>query len=618
MNQRWVVVATLLALVVLCGVLYAPALRVGFLADDLFQISMLEGLFGHYSPAHLYAFAPEDPVSTAAHVQRGSLPWWTNPQFRFVMVRPLSSLLLAFDHWAWPRQPIAHHLHSAVWFLAGLGCAFALIRRTMGVGVAVAAVAFFAVDETMAWMVAWLANRCALVCTAFALLALLVRVRTSEQQDPDSGSRWRWRLGELLLWLGAFSGGEYAVGGVAYLGAYSLVGDPRPLRSRLVAMWPAFVALGGFASAYFLLRGGVYGGTTYVDPFGETGRFIEAASHRVPRMFGEVWINMAGESERFWLRYEDSGLSAAVMPPDIEDLDVQAWRHGAFSVLGSAALVVSIWWLARPYWSARERRTLRWMMLGSTLSLLPIAAIPPATRALLLPNLGAAVFVGAATVAAVRAWRAPPEHSNWRRALLAVVASGATYLHGVREFGYAREQIDALLGAQAAYARYYQSEALGQLDLRGKHVVVIATPGLVTGIHGISMMNVLGMPRPKTWHVLGMGPRPYTLRRVAARKLELGSVGGAMHLTPQEVLFRNPADAMRKGESVDAGLFTAKVLNDRGGIGPGSVLFRFRWRLEDPRLIFLEVGPDGLRPFSVPPVGKTVAIPPPALPNGAG
>lgn len=610
MTQRHALWGAFAAIAVVCGVLYFPGLDAGFLADDLFQISMLERRMGSYSIAHLYAFAPGDAATNAAHVQRGSLPWWTHPQFRFVMVRPLSSLLLAFDHFAFPRQPFAHHVHSAVWFVGVLSTGYILLRRLLGSWIATVAIGAFAVDETMTWMVAWLANRCALVCTVFAFTALWVHIRSA--RDPEA-FRGRGALLELLLWLCAFAGGEYAVGGVAYLGAFMLLGDTRSGKTRVVSMWPAVVALLVFVSAYIVLGGGVYGGTTYVDPFRETGQFFRVMGHRVPRMAGEVWSNWAGESERFWLRYAHSGLSERVMPPDIKDLGVQAYRHGAFAVVTTLAWVVPLWLMARRHWTSDERRAVRWLVLGSCFALLPISAIPPATRALMLPNFGAAAFVGASLVATVRAWRA--KDSVLRRGALAVLALLVVWLHFVREFGYTREHMDAILGAQRAYAQFYRNEAFAELDLQDKHVVVIATPGLVTGIHGVSMMHVLGMRAPKTWHVLGIGPRPYTLRRVGGRKLELSSVGGAMHQTPQEILFRNPYDALKKGDTVDAGLFNAKVLNDCNGAGPASVLFKFLWSLDDPRLVFVEVGPTGLRPFTLPSVGTLVPVPAPALPQ---
>jgi hypothetical protein len=609
MNERRALLLAFGVVALVCAVLYIPGLDAGYLADDLFQISMLEKRMGSYSVAHLYAFAPGDAATNAAHVQRGSLPWWTHPEFRFVMVRPLSSLLLSFDHFVAPRQAFVHHLHSALWFAGVLWMGYVLLRRVLNPWIAVVAIGSFAVDETMTWMIAWLANRCALVCTVFAFTALWVHIRSA--RDPQA-FRGRGQWLELVLWVGAFAGGEYAVGGVAYLGGYMLLGEQRDWKTRVLSMWPAAVALVAFVVTYILLGGGVYGGTTYVDPFRETAQFFTVMGHRVPRMAGEVWTNWAGESERFWLRYSESGLSERVMPSDIKDLGVQAYRHAAFAVATSLAWMVPTWVLARKYWSDEERRAIRWLVLGSVFALLPISAIPPATRALMLPNFGAAAFVGASLVALGRALR---DGKLQHRIGLSVMALAIVYLHFVREFGYTREHLDAILGAQRAYAQYYLNDAFTELDLRDKHVVVVSTPGLVTGIHGVSMMHVLGMQAPKTWHVLGIGPRPYTLRRISKRKLELSSVGGAMHQTPQEVLFRNAYDALGKDDTVDAGLFVATVLNDRQGTGPGSVLFRFRWSLDDPRIVVLEVGPDGLRPFELPAEGAVKPLSPPALPD---
>ena len=83
--------------VLVAVVVYWPAVHAGFLADDVYQIALVDGLLGPRSPWSLYTLFPADPQDIAAHVERGSLPWWTSPDFRFVQVRPLSSLLLALE-----------------------------------------------------------------------------------------------------------------------------------------------------------------------------------------------------------------------------------------------------------------------------------------------------------------------------------------------------------------------------------------------------------------------------------------------------------------------------------------------------------------------------------------
>lgn len=617
--RRRIVWVWAVSLALMMAWVFGDALDVGFIADDLFQISMLEGLFGEVSIAHLYAFAPGDPGTNADHVARGSLPWWTHPEFRFVMLRPLSSLLLAFDHWLWPRQPFVQHLHSAIWVAVMLMVAFRLARATTTSFIAAAAVTTFAFDETMTWMLAWLANRCAIVCTTFALAALLVRVKddagfkAGRVSSPFASRRWL----ELLLWCLAFSGGEYAVGGVAYFVGYQLLGAPGGWRRRLVSLWPAAVALMIFAVVYIAIHGGVYGTTTYIDPLSEPGHFAKSALHRLPRMLGEVWLDMSGESDRFWFKYYEAGISDWVMPRDGSDLTTQAFRHARFAMVAVLGCVGGTWVFARRYLDAAERRTIRWLALGSVLSLIPMAAIPPATRSLLLPNFGAAVFVGAVLVAGFRAWRAhAPTWQHWlRRVGLSVIIGLIVSIQAYLETFYVQQFLQAMLDVQGAYAQFYRNGRFDELNLRDKHVVVVATPGLVSGIHGISMLNVLGYPTPRSWHVLGIGQRAYTLRVVGRRGIELAPVGGPMHFSPQEELFRSPAQALEAGDAVDAGLFRARVLSDFGGAGPGATVFRFKWELADPRLVFLQVGPDGLKPFEIPPKGKMIPIKPPKLPG---
>jgi len=155
----------------------------------------------------------------------------------------------------------------------------------------------------------------------------------------------------------------------------------------------------------------------------------------------------------------------------------------------------------------------------------------------------------------------------------------------------------------------------GTLSAKGKHVVVIGSPGLVTGLHSLWITHMLGRPMPATWHVLQIGERRLLVRRVDARTLEVSTVGAAMHDQPQETLFRPPPEALHAGDEVDAGSFRAKVVNERQGGGVVAVRFTFDRTLEDPSLVFLAGGPEGLAPFTLPAVGKAVAVAAPVLPG---
>lgn len=596
-------VAWVLIAVVSLG-LFGPALDVGFLADDLFQISMLEGGFGSHSPLDLYAYARPESDMIAARIRSGSLPWWTVESFRFAMFRPLSSALVAIDHTVFEDNAWAHHVHSLGWFFAALFAAYRLLSRVLDPWWATLAVGLWAVDETMVWMIGWLANRCALVCAVFGLMALTIHHRARTRRS-------RLSLWELGAWVLAFAGGEYALGAVAYLVAYELVVPTDGWKRRMWASSPAALVVALYSVGYVLGDYGVYGANTYIDPIRDPGPFLEALPHRLPRMLGEVWLNFAGEGERFWYRYQD--LAAWVMPKDGSDLSVQAWRHARFSLVVAVASVGLVGWSCWPSFQEHERRFVRWAALGSLLSMVPLAAVTPATRSLLFPNLGAAVVVAGFSLATLRAWRSGGG-SGLRKGVLTLGTLGFLWLHAAREARYCVEQVDALLEVRVRYRSLYQNPSFVALDLTGKHVVVIATPGLVTGIHGRSMLELFGRGQPETWHVLAMSQRPYLVRRSSPHAIELSSVGGPMHRSPQASLFRAKEDALRPGDTVDAGIFRATVLHERPGVGPDAVRFDFDLPLNDPRLLFLEVGPEGLRPFEIP-GGRPVAIRPPQLPS---
>lgn len=604
---------TAFVIVVALG-LYWPAIHVGFLADDVYQIALLDGVAGQRGPLGLYSLYPENAAATAEHVRRGSLPWWTVEAFRFVQVRPLSSLLLWLDHALAPKQPLVHHLHSLAWLAAALLAAHALLRRATTPAIAGVALLVYAIDETFGWTTAWLANRCAMVSAAFAFAALAVHLRRAEGGAASRRTAWL----EAGLWGLSFAAGEYALCGAAYAIAYALVGRTDGWRTRLRALLPMGVVLLGFVIASVAMRAGVHGATSYVDPLGHPLEFVQASFDRVPQMLGEIWLGLPGESDRLLFRYDGTIVVRAMnamVGVDGPAGVVQA--HGSFVLVVLLAAGVPTWLLARRWWTPDERRAVAWLALGSLGALVPLAAILPSTRALALAALGPAAFVGSVAVAAVRALRARPRGPTaWLRTSgLVALASALLLQHVIIDAGWARAQIAGIASTGRSYPRFIANVGTPSQPIAGKHVVVIATPGLVTGLHGMWLLHLLDRPLPASWHVLEIGERRLLVRRVDDRTLELSTVGGAMHDQPPELLFRPPPQALHVGDELDAGLFRARVVAERKGGGVTAVRFTFDRALEDPGIVFLAGGADGLRAFELPAVGKAAVVAAPVLPG---
>lgn len=606
----------LLLVVVVAIVVYWPAMSVRYFADDYIQIAKLEGYFGDHSAAGLYTFFAEDPAGVAEHIARGSLPWWTVEDFRFVHLRPLASLLIELDHAIAPRGAYLHHLHSMGWMVAMLVAAFVMLRRAATPWIAGAALLLFSLDEALAWNVAWIANRCALITATFVFAALSVHLRRVEEDRRSLAGI------ELVCWALAFAAGEYAVCGLAYLSAHTLLGRTDGWKKRAVSLLPALVALLGFSIAYAVVGGGVAGGTSYIDPFSEHSRFLNEVVERCSRTAGEVWLSVGGETEQLWNRYYDTPLPKLFVIWNQDRTTVSLEQaHGRFSFMAVTLIVTGFWLLMRRFLTAGERRLVAWTTVGSILSLVPLAATPPVTRTLVLASLGPAVFVAAAGVAAVRGLRgqgpgpAPTRGSRVRAGVLAALALAAGIQHTAGDVKWARKHIERLVGLGDAFEAFFLNDATRNLKLEGKHVVVLAAPELVSAFYGQWIMNAAGGPVPDTWHTLVMGVRRYIVRRHGKRALEVSALGETLHVSLQETLFRTPARRLGKDDEVDAGLFKAKIVKELPWQGPSAILFSFDRPLDDPSLVFLVAGEHGLEPFAIPPPGKATAIPIPDVPH---
>jgi len=619
-DQRTAWRVTLVVIAAVAVAVVWPALQVGYFADDYLQVAKLEGQFGPHSPLGLYSFFAEDPAGTAAHIERGSLPWWTVENFRFVHLRPLASLLLELDHWVAPRGAWLHHLHSMVWLVAMLLAAGAVLRRSTSLVIAGLALAAFSVDESLAWTVAWLANRCALVAATFVFGALAVHMQRESNPSPKL-----WWL-ELGLWMLALAAGEYAVCGMAYALAYVAVGRADSVSRRARALLPAVLALAGFTVAYLWSDAGVAGGTSYVDPFHQTSQWVSVLAERVSRAAAETWLSLPGETDQLWNRYYDTPIPKLfVLWNQSRRTESLNQAHGRFSLVVLATVVVTLWLLGRRWLTAGERRAVAWTALGSLLSLVPLAATPPVTRTLVLAGLGPAVFMASMVVAAARAWRG--EWSSkaartlgrglmWLRVgLLTVAALALGVQHTVNDVHWSRKQIERIGGLGAAYDAYVVTPQLSGLPLADKHVVVLAAPDMVSAVYAQWIMAVVGGRSAASWQTLVMGPRRYILRRHGNDALELSAVGETLMRSPHETLFRNPDAMLVKDDTVDAGVFVAKILQQRMWEGPSSLLFTFDRPLTDDSIVLLVSGEAGLTRFELPPAGKSIALPEPTVPH---
>ena len=128
---------------------------------------------------------------------------------------------MQLDFLLWPELPALMHLHSLLWLALLAWAATLLYRETLGATWAAGLAALlYAVDDAHAAPAAYIANRNALVATAFGVLCLLCFARWRRQG---------WRPGAVLspaLLALALAAGEIALATAAYLGSYALLLGP--------------------------------------------------------------------------------------------------------------------------------------------------------------------------------------------------------------------------------------------------------------------------------------------------------------------------------------------------------------------------------------------------------
>ncbi|MGB1698654.1 MAG: hypothetical protein ACPHRO_01790 [Nannocystaceae bacterium] len=621
---RWVW-AWLVVVLAGCTALYSTCLDVDYAADDFWQIAAIEGLFGADANAlNLYVFAESNPATTQGHIVRGSLPWWTVPGWEFAMVRPLSSLTIALDHWLAPRAVWWHHVHSLFWLWAVFAMAWRWLRRVLMPGVAAAALLFFAVDDSIGVSLSWIANRCAFVSMFFSLWALDIHVRRMGWSRDGSrlADTAKTRGLELFAWLLAFMGSEYATCAVAYLAAWHLCVSRAPWRGRVMACVPALGMTLFFILMFMWLGGSASGLAEYADPIHDPVRFLRECGHKLPRLVGETWLSIGGDSK--WI------LQRLYRWPDVAELfgdwkfmlPIRPWRHALLCGAGLPVIAALAWGCGRGL-DSHERRVMWAASLGSVLSCFPLCSTVPQTRLLVFPSLGPAIALSLMVLGALRLlrrrWPGSGGLARVRRVamplLLMVSTSGVIGVDVILDGRRTRWLAKILQRGQASLRAHLRSPDVTKPEVHDAHVVVLSAPGFILGVHGMTMHRVYSEVHPATWHTLTFGSRAYLLRRTHANRFEMESVGGTVLTALNERSFRREAQALSKGEVVDTGLFRASVVRERSPGSPEVLAFEFARPLEDPDVHFVTSTIRGLETYVFPPVGETAVVPLPKIPT---
>jgi len=623
-RKRWRIISLVAAL--LAVALRWPALDIGRLSDDYIQHAMLAGLYpGHgYAPFDLYAFMRGD-VPLAAHVEAGTAPWFSEPGFRAAMLRPLASALLWLDHRVAPNAVRLWHLHSLVWLAATVYVFGACARRLVPRWPALLALALLVCEAAFVSPVGWLANRCVLISAAFGFAAVFVHV---ERRRPDpSTPLWLVRAGpwvELGLVALSLAGGEYGIGAAAYIFAWELFAADR-WAARLRALAPVAAALAAYLVIHVSIGYGTFGAEVYADPIHSPRGWLGWAKLRLPKLAtGALWSLPASSVTVFF----HPGASWWLSLDPASDPIAYHQSHARLGALGIGLALVGLA-LARAGLDDDERRSLRAVVLGGALGLVPISAAPSHSRLLVMAQLGACVAVALMIVACVRLVRGHQHaetHSQTRAQTrarlrgLALVPFAAAMLaaHVVGDLRWNLRYLRHLAGLHSQNVLAFTTGDLLEQPLAGRDVLVLNGPSQTTAMYGPFVLAANGHPVPASWRSLALGANhPMVALRIDAQTLELSAIDGAWLQTAGELFFRRADHLLAPGDRLVYPSMSVEIIDAPGGL-PTKVQFRFAHDLDDPRYLFLVSTEAGLESWQPPALGRRSPVPFPALPAPAG
>jgi hypothetical protein len=554
--------------------LVLPTLALGFMLDDFSHRLMLDPSFefpgGQRAIWDLFRFQDSSREKFHELLEAGIAPWWAPPDFRLAFFRPLSSLLHAFDYTFFPTRPVLMHAENVALFAAIAVIVGALYRRVLGMGwVAAFATLMFAVDDAHALVVAWIANRNALLAAAFGFGALLAHAAARRVLAP-------------ILFALALLSGEVSIAALVYILSYAMWLDGAPVRARALSLVPYACIAIVWLAAYRVIGYGAQGGGFYVDPMRQPLSYARAIAERAPVL---LLAQFAFPPSDFWFALPRRFVSIASIVV-------------ASLVLAGGAVVWTV---------VRRDRAARFFATGMVLSVLPLCATWPNDRLLLMVGFGAFGLV-AIFVARVRTVTGSLRLVAVPLSIFMVAAHAvlAPLLLPLREMQLA-----------AFFKRPLQRAAASlTLDERpdARTHVILNAPNALTPLFTVAERVVeTGAKAPAKARLLGVAVSgTFGIERVDERTLAL-EFGDGFPQEPLSRFFRDPEYAFVAGQEIRVDGFRVRIESCDAEGNATRVAYQFDVPLEDPSLDWSVWEKNGFVPYHPPPVGMREMRPPIAL-----
>jgi hypothetical protein len=597
--QRAMFPSALSAALLLALWLHWPSLASGFRSDDYVQSAMVRGTFPvARSALDLFDFAAGTPDDYRRLSDFGHLPWWSNPQLRLRMWRPLSSALMALDFKLFGTQAGAMHWHSLAWFAVLLSAAAWLLSRTLPPAAASLAILLYAASPCHAVPVGWLANRSTLLASAFGFLAVDLQLR---YRAAPSKRLFALTAGVTSLSLLA---GEYALSALTFAFAFAAFGgDELAARARLRSVAPVLLPLAAYLVLHTLSGSDVIGSGFYLSPVRDPWLFSQALFTRVPALAADLLFGLPSLYFNGSPPLRNVILSYHLFPPEVW-LSFPAW-HVWHVAIGYLAIALGGWLVWLLVCRTERSHPLRWLSAGAALSLLPCAGSLPEDRLLTASTLGVSALSASALL-----WGLPwlRKAATTRTRLMRGLLYGLLLWLpvGALQRSYAEARA---LRESAESTRVWALDAdLPTHASAATRVYVLAAGDFNTAVNLPWLRQLHGHPLPQAYRRLCPGTLPVDVTRTADRTLEINVLTNAMRGTALPSLYRAADAPMHAGDHVELPGLRVDVL-DVFEDNPSRIRFTFDRSIDDPALWFLVAGYDGLRHQAMPALHETRRVP---------
>ena len=597
-------------------IIMLPALKAGFIQDDLFHRTKLlepselpERFYDiRLSPPDsgtlpgvlrdMYAIVPTDDAYEKFR-DFGLIPWWSAEDFRGSNWRPLTAFTHWLDYQLYPNSPLLMHAHSIIWFAAVIFLVAVLYRKLLGpLWIAGLAALLYMVDDSNYFPAMWIANRNLLLSLFFSILTLLMYHRWRRQKSVYAGVAVPFLL--LLSLLST----EAGIATLAYLFAYALIIDRGRWRRRALSLAPSLIMIVIWRLIYNALDYGARGSGFIIDPGREPLRYAWAVVKRAPVLLYGQWGCLSAEMLNFFSDY------------------AKRWN-----LLVAVAFLLLLLIVFLPL--LRKNRVALFWFTGMMLCILPICATSPMNRNLLFAAIGAfgltaqfigGLFIKESWVPRSQLWRVPAWILCLTLILIHLLLAMAGRITAPRTWSF-------------AFDTFYSTVDVGsQPDIENKTVVVVNAPHpfLFLGLPVLRAHE--NKPFPQRTRILAPGFVPLEITRTGEKTLLVKAQAGNILSTetsredfrPNFVyiydesnsLFRPEDLPFRAGERVELSRMSVEVIDvDRAG-QPVEAQFRFAVSLDDPSLSWLQwnwkkSGFGSYSQFKVPAVGEKAYIPGP-------